>query len=217
MKLQNIFYLALALMLALSACSSPEKGMGTITGSVFNEVPNKEIAREPLQNVRVVLCKLSEGDGLPEGPMVASMNEDKAEKIGVLIAEPTALTDSVGKFMITNVLVGTYLILFHLFPDELRGVDWNGAVLPEAYFDFQMQKIPPSGKPDFWEKGGLAMVTGNWSSQDGFTAKEGSVCSESLGFCFMLRDQKPYPIVRVQPDSTKDVLLTTQLKPKGEN
>jgi len=217
MKLRNIFYLTLTLILALSACSSPEKGMGTITGNVFNEVPNKEIPREPLQNVKIVLCKLSEGDGLPEGPMVASMNEDKVEKIGILIAEPTAVTDSVGKFMLTNVPVGTYLILFHLFPDELIGVDWQGAVLPEAYFDFQSQKIPASGKPDFWEKGGLAMVTGNWSSKEGFTAAEGSVCSESLGFCFLLRDQKPYPIIRVQPDSTIDVLLTTQLKPKGEN
>ena len=217
MKLQSIFYLTLALILVLLACSSPKKGMGTITGNVFNEVPTKEIPREPMQNVKIVLCKMSDSDGLPEGPMVASMNEDKAETIGILIAEPTALTDSVGKFMLTNVPVGTYLILFHLFPDELMGVDWQGAILPEAYFDFQSQKIPSSGKPDFWEKGGLAMVTGNWSSQDGFTAKEGSVCSESLGFCFMLRDQKPYPIVRVQPDSTINVLITTQLKPKGEN
>ena len=217
MKLRSIFYLTLTLILVLLACSSPEKGMGTVTGNVFNEVPNKEIPREPMQNVKIVLCKISDSDGLPEGPIVASMNEDKAETIGILIAEPTALTDSVGKFMLTNVPVGTYLILFHLFPDELMGVDWQGAVLPKAYFDFQKQKIPPSGKPDFWEKGGLAMVTGNWSSQDGFTAKEGSVCSESLGFCFMLRDQKPYPIVRVQPDSTINVLITTQLKPKGEN
>ena len=217
MKLRNFFYLTLALILALSACSSPEKGMGTITGNVFNEVPNKEIPREPLQNVKIVLCKVSEGDGLPEGPMVASMNKDKVEKIGILIAEPTAATDSVGKFMLTNVPVGTYLILFHLFPDELMGVDWQEAVLPEAYFDFQSQKIPSSGKPDFWEKGGLAMVRGNWSSQEGFTAEEGSVCSESLGFCFLIRDQKTYPIVKVQPDSTIEILLTTQLKPKGEN
>lgn len=217
MKLRNFFYLTLALILALLTCSSPEKGMGTITGNVFNEIPNKEIPREPLQNVKIVLCKLFERDGLPEGPMVASMNKDKAEKIGILIAEPTAVTDSVGKFMLTNVPVGTYLILFHLFPDELIGVDWQGAVLPQAYFDFQNQKIPASGKADFWEKGGLAVVTGNWSSQDGFTAAEGSVCSESLGFCFMLRDQKPYPIVNVHPDSTVDVLITTQLKPKGEN
>ena len=214
MKLQNIFYLTLGLMLALSACSSPEKGMGTISGSVVNEIPNKEIPREPMQNVKIVLCQVSEGDGLPEGPMVASMNEDMVENVGILISEPTAVTDSVGRFILTNVPVGTYLILFHLFPDKLIGIDWHGAVLPEAYFDFQSQKIPASGKPDFWEKGGLAMVTGNWSSQEGFTAEEGSVCSESLGFCFLIRDQKPYPIIRVQADSTIDVLLTTQLKPE---
>jgi len=216
MKLQSIFYFTLVIILALSACSSPEKGMGTITGSVVNEIPNKEIPREPMENVKIVLCQVAEEDGLPEGPMVASMNEDKVENIGILLAEPTAVTDSVGRFILTNVPVGNYLILFHLFPDELVGVDWHGAVLTEAYFDFQSQKIPASGTPDFWEKGGLAMVQGNWTSQDGFTAKEGSVCSESLGFCFLIREQKPYPIVKVQPDSTIDIFLTTPLKPKGE-
>ena len=217
MTLQKIFCLTVILLFTLSACSPPEKGMGTIRGSVVNEIPNDEIPHEPMQNLKVVLCEVSADEGLPEGPVVASMNEDKVENIGILIAEPTAVTDSVGRFMLTNVPVGTYLILFHLFPDELIGVDWNGAVLPEAYFDFQSQKIPSSGKPDFWEKGGLAMVRGNWSSQEGFTAEEGSVCSESLGFCFLIRDQKPYPIVKVQPDSTIEILLTTQLKPKGEN
>ena len=217
MKLQKIFCLTLILLFALSTCSSPEKGMGNMSGSVVYENPDKETPREPIQNVKIVLCEVSEDAGVPEGPVVASMNEDKVENIGILIAEPTAVTDSVGRFMLAKVPVGTYLILFHLFPDELIGVDWQGAVLPEAYFDFQSQKIPASGKPDFWEKGGLAMVQGNWSSQEGFTAVEGSVCSESLGFCFLIRDQKPYPIVKVQPDSTIEVLLTTHFKPKGED
>lgn len=219
MKRERMFYLTLIFLVALSACSSPEKKIGNISGSVVYENPDKEMPHEPLKNVKIVLCEVSEDEGLPEGPVVASINEDRVENIGILIAEPTAITDSVGGFMLTKVPLGTYLILFHLFPDELIGIDWHDGVLTEAYIDFRSQKTPTisaSEKPDIWEKGGFINAQINWDSKEGFTVEEGNACSETWGFCFMIRDQKPYPVVKVQPDSTIEILLKTNFKRKGE-
>lgn len=217
MKHQTIFYQSLILLFALLACNSTEKKTGNISGQMVYEYQDEGIQQEPLQNVKIILCKVSGSNGLPKGPIVASRNEDQVEEIGVLIAEPTAITDSLGRFILEEVPRGTYLILFHMWPNELNEVEWHEVILTEADFDFGNQKIPPSKKPDFWEDGGIAITEGFWSSEYGYIAEKGNACSHKFGFCFFINDQKPYPTVSVQPDSTVKVIVKTFFKPEKKN
>ena len=211
MKFRNIFSLSVMLIALLSSCETGKTG--TIEGILVNGSAEDELQQEPLQNARIVLCRFT-GDILPEGPVVSEANENSAEEIGVLLAEPIVLTDSKGEFVLSNVPCGTYLILYHLFPGELEHIQWHDVVLTETIIDMETGGIPASGKPDFWEEGGLALVDADWSSQDGLTAKEGNVCSVKMGFCFLVRDKKPYPVVKVLADSTVHVQLITPLKPE---
>jgi hypothetical protein len=210
MKSWNIF--SLSLILIALACSCGDK-TGSIEGILLNGSVEDELQQEPLKNARIVLCRIK-GDILPEGPVVSEANDKNAEEIGVLLAEPIVLTDSKGEFVLSEVPCGTYLVLFHLFPGELEHVQWQDKVLTETIIDMETGQIPPSGKPDFWEDGGLAFVNADWSSQDGLTAVDGNVCSGKLGFCFLLRDKKAYPVVEVLADSIVSVRLMTPIKPK---
>ena len=216
MRFKTLVCLSLAALFVLVACGSRE--MGSISGHVFYERPTKEKTREPMKNVKIILCEVNKDKGLPEGPVVAYINRNKVERIGILKAEPTAITNSDGSFILSNVPVGTYLILFHLWPDKLRSIgdEWEGIGLTEACLDQLGEEILASGKSDFWEEGGIIGGLSDWSSQKGFTVTKGNICSESLGFCLSVRDRRPYPIVEVQPDSTVEIVITTHFKPKGE-
>jgi hypothetical protein len=191
---------------------------GNIIGRLVFEQLTEEKSRELMQNVKLILCEIPEDKGLPEGPVVASINRNKVERIGTLKAEPSAITDSDGNFTLSKVPPGTYLILFHLWPSELKsiGANWNDTILTEACLDRSGEKIFASGESDFWKEGGLAVVRMNWDVQKGFTATEGNVCSNSLGFCFSVRDQRPHPIIKVQPGSTVQIVITTHIKPNEE-
>jgi len=160
----------------------------------------------------IALCEVPENHGLPEGPVVACINKEKVERIGIIKEKPTAITDSNGRFMLTQVPVGTYLILFHMWPDKITssGNERYDIILTEGYLDENYQEITASGKPDFWEKGGIIIEgNANWNSQEGFTLIKGQVISNSLGFCFSIRDKRPHPIIKVQSDSIVEITLTT--------
>lgn len=217
MKSNFFNYLIPVLFLSIMACSTPEPGVGTIQGKMTFEKLNEESTVPILiQNTLIALCKISDENGLPKGPSFAARNDELIEEIGVMIAEPIVFTDSTGRFTMTNVPVGTYLVLFHLFDIDTSKVEWRDVRITEAFLALGGEKIPVSGKPDFWEKGGMSLTMGEWNSQDGFTADRGMVCSDKLGFCFSVKDEKPHPIVKVMADSTVNVVLKTHFLPKVE-
>ncbi len=211
-KLRGMFYLLLIVLFALQACGSPER-TGNISGRLVYGSFGEENPHEVMQNVRIVLCHVDKG--LPKGPVVADMNENNYERIGVIRANPTAETDSDGNFALNRVPVGSYLVLIDLLPMAPRpqGDNWDGIILTKADIDDAFKGIPPSGKPDFWMEGGLVSGKGDWNSKDGFVLTTGMVGCKRLGFFFSVRDQRPYPIVNVRPDSTVEIVLTSHIKP----
>lgn len=218
MKTRNVFYTSLILLLTFNACSPPDEGVGKISGSlIFESADNELEVPIYIQNAKVVLCKLSEEAQIPDGPSVSGRNKNDAELFGKLLAEPSTLTDSSGNFMLNNVLCGTYLVLFHLYPQKIEGTDWHDGILTEAYLDMGDSRIPPTNQAGFWEEGGMAAVDANWSSEHGLTAIKGNACSEKWGFCFTIMDEKAYPIVEVVKDSTVNVKLVTYFLPKADD
>ena len=222
----------LIVSLTLVACGPSDK-TGNISGRlVFGGYDEKNPQGGPgdahslrlgIGNVMIVLGQVEKR--LPKGPAVADRNEDNPELIGVLRENLTAVTDSNGRFTLNKVPVGTYLVLFHLLPDGLKSKvgKWDGVGVVEADVEVVSDidapipnsrwAIPPSSKA-FWARGGTISGKGNWTSQDGFTLIEGTVFSTQYGFCFSVRDERPYPIVKVQPDSTAETLITTWILPE---
>lgn len=211
----------------LSACATPAPTAtpvptatptplppGTITGEVMYKPLTKRADAEPMPNVVIALCRVP-AEGLPEGPPVSLSNKDESEKICTLQEVPTALTDAQGSFTLDGVPPGTYVVMFHLFPDMLGagGTEWDGIVLMEASLD-ETNSIPASGQSDFWERGGPAIALGNWSQGVGMTVSEGNVCSDALGFCFSIHEEHLATVVEVRSHETVEVQLTAHLKPE---
>ena len=211
-KRGRVFYLVLLVLFAFLACGSP-KGAGNISGRLVYGGLGEANPQEALPNVRIILCHLDKG--LPKGPVVSDLNENNYERIGVIKANPTAVTDSDGHFALSGVPVGSYLVLIDLLPMVPRpqGEDWDGVILAKADIDNAFKGIPASGKPDFWVEGGLVSGKGDWNSKDGFVLNAGMVGSKRLGFFFSVRDQRPHPIVDVRADSTVEIVLTSHIKP----
>jgi hypothetical protein len=208
----RLLCLGLVIVFAFLACGSPQ-GRGDISGRLVYGQFDQENPQEGMPNVRVVLCRLDKR--LPEGPVVSDLNEGKLRRLGVLLAAPTAVTDSDGRFTLQGVPAGSYLLLVDLLPAAPRPPEseWDGTVLTTADVDQTFQGIPSSGKADFWKEGGLISGRGDWNSTDGFVLKAGMVSSKSLGFFFSVRDKLPHPIVDVQADSTAEVVLTSHILP----
>jgi hypothetical protein len=163
---------------------------------------------EPVPNVMVVLCQVP-AEGLPEGPAVAESNRNETEHICTLKGVPTALTDADGVFTLDGVPPATYLVVFHLFPDEMEEVEWDGVTLMEAHFNAIDQAVSPSGEAGFWEDGGPVIGRGNWSAAEGMTVSTGNVCSNKFGFCFSIRDGRPSPVIEIESNETVEIELTT--------
>lgn len=217
---QSIFLASVCFVILLIACpnqTDTPKPTGTIRGQVYYKYLKSEEPGMPISNVRIALCKLSDDKGLPEGAVVADRNQGNLEPIGIIQAEPTVVTDSVGSFILDNVPVGTYLILFHLWPDRLgaKGTDWHDIVITKGHYDIIKNSITASGKADFWENGGIVIGLADWSRDEGIRITEGTVGSETYGFCFGIRDEKPCPIVTVEANSELDVLVLTHIAPEG--
>jgi len=217
---QSICYLFhLILILLFFPVTAFAQSTGTISGLVVYKYLTGKKPSEPMQNVKIVLCRVPDDKGLPEGPVAATSNKGKVETICALRSALTAVTDSDGRFTLSRVPVGTYLVVFHLWPSKLDAsvTDWNGMAVTEAVLSDAGNDILASGKSTFWEKGGLPAVLASWDLDKGFTATQGSVCSNSWGFCFSLREKRPHPIVKVQPDSTVEVVLPIYIAPKERN
>jgi len=216
----TFFGLAIGLAaLAVIGCLGKEGGTGTIKGRVVYEDLTGERPGKPMQDIKIVLCRVSDDKGLPGGPVVATSNKEKVERICTIQGLPTSVSGVDGSFTLSKVPPGTYLVLYHLWPSDLvsAGTGWIDIDVTEAVMDGLGKKILTSEKKNFWEKGGLPAVMANWASGEGFTATKGSVCSSSCGFCFSLRDKGPHPIVKIQPDSTIDVVLPIYIAPKKKN
>lgn len=189
--------------------------LGTITGKVtYADLSNINSAK-PMQDVMVLLCRVP-AEGLPFGPTVASINRDETEDICTLQGTPTALTDSEGVFTLDGVPSATYLVLFHLFPDEMEGVEWDGVALMEAYLSEVTGEIPPSGESGFWEDGvfgSLEKITMSWNPTINknfeYSLNMGTVCSRKFGFCSSIRDEHPSPVTEVESNETVEIELTT--------
>jgi hypothetical protein len=195
---------------------SSTKPTGTIKGRVVYEDLDGKKPSKPMPNVEIVLCRVSEDKGLPDGPVVGIGNVRKVERLCTIPGHPTSISDIDGGFTITHVPTGTYLLLYHLWPNELSSssTGWNDINLTEAVMDTSRNEILASGKQDFWETGGLGYVQLNFARGKGLRVTKGSVCSKKWGFCFSLHDERPRPVVTVRPDSTIDSVLPIYVKPK---
>jgi hypothetical protein len=168
---------------------------------------------EPMADVLIALCRTAR-DGLPEGPPVAAKNRGETEHICTLQGEPTSQTDAQGAFTLGGVPPGTYLVLFHLFPSEIQATEWHGVALTEAVFDELEMEVVASGRSDFWQNGGPAISLANWRAGEGMTVSQGNVCSDSLGFCFSIRDEGLSPVIELASHETVEVELTAHYKPE---
>jgi hypothetical protein len=201
------------LMLVGSACTSAQR-TGNISGRLVYAEFGKEASQEAMANVRIILCHVDRG--LPDGPVVGNVNKGRTERIGVIKAGLAAVTDETGKFTITGVPTGSYLVLLDLAPAAAPRPpedSWDGMILTEADVDNSLNGVSPSGKADFWMGGGFFSGTGDWSSEKGFVFKEGMVGSKTLALFFSVKDQRPYPVVEVRADSTVEVALESHIKP----
>ena len=205
--LQQTFSWTLIVLL-LAGCGGAQTGPpGIVTGRVMYEDLSIGGSAEPMPGVMVALCQVP-AEGLPEGPAVAESNTDETEHICTLQGTPTALTDADGVFRLDGVPPATYLVMFHLFPDEMEGLEWDGVSLTEAPFDAIDMVIPPSGESGFWEDGGPAIALANWSAAEGMTVSRGNVCSDKFGFCFSIRAERLSPIIEVESNETVEIELT---------
>jgi hypothetical protein len=179
---------------------------------MYEKLTNGGIA-EHAPGIMIALCKVP-AEGLPEGPAVSRSNRDETEHICTLLGMPTALTDADGAFTLDGVPPATYLVMFHLFPAEVEGIKWNGVALTEAPLNEVDMEFPPSGESDFWENGGPAIAIASWDNVEGMTVTRGNVCSEKYGFCFSIRDKRPHPDIKVEPNETVFIELTAHFKPE---
>jgi hypothetical protein len=199
----------------LPTATPTPKPPGTVTGKVLYKGLTKPGDTEPMADVMIALCRVSE-EGLPEGPPIATKNRDETEHICTLQGEPTTLTDADGAFTLDGVPPATYLVMFHLFPAEVQaeGVQWNGVVLTEAVVDEVDMAVSPSGESGFWENGGPAISLMNWKAGEGMTVSEGNVCSDKFGFCFSIHDEGLSPVITLESNETVEVELTAHFKPE---
>ena len=123
-----------------------------------------------------------------------------------------------GTFKLEGVFPGTYLVLFHLFPAkvEAMGGEWNGVALTEAAYNEIDGVIPSSEAPDFWENGGPAIALANWSADEGMIVSRGNVCSNKLGFCFSIIDERSHPVIEVEPNKIVEIDLTAHFAPEEQ-
>jgi hypothetical protein len=186
---------------------------GTIHGRILYQDLKTEEPGPPVSRAMIALCRISASAGTSEGPVIADSNREGVQSIGIIQAEPTTVTDPNGRFELGSVPPGTYLILFHLWPDRLDGdrTHWGDVLITEGHLDVRNNSITPSGKADFWEKGGRVVGLANWSQANGFRITQGTASSAMYGFCFGIRDEKPHPIVKVEAGSAVDVLLVTHI------
>jgi hypothetical protein len=156
---------------------------------------------------------------IPDGFIVGGPNPDNPLEICTLAAEPTARTDADGNFLLEGVPPGTYLLLYHLFPEELDET-WPGTRLTTAGMCTERASasvvtkpvICKSGKNDFWHHGGLPVGGARWSTKDGFVQTDGDACSNSLGFCFGLEEERLANVVEVRSEQTEEVAWSIKLR-----
>jgi hypothetical protein len=207
--------LTLALLLVpLFSCAPPP---GAVAGKITH--PNGE----PVAGAFMALCQLSVAeDGSPVIPdrfIVGGPNPDNPLEICTLSVEPTASTDSDGDFHLEGVPPGTYLLLYHLFPEELDEA-WPGTLLTTAGMCTERTSasmvtkpvICKSGNNDFWHNGGLPVGGVSWSTQDGFVQTDGDACSNSLGFCLGLQEERLANVVEVRSEQTEEIAWSIKLR-----
>jgi hypothetical protein len=196
----------------IEATEDAPKIAGTVTGKMLYSELKSNGSAEPMANVMVVLCRIPEG-GLPEGPAISVANDDELEQICTLQGTPTALTDADGVFTLESVPVASYLAMFHPYPNQLEGIEWDGIPVTEAPHNNIDKVIPAISESDFWETGGFGVASAKgWSATEGFIFTTGNFCSQKYGICFMLQEKHPSPVVEVESNQLADIELTNYIK-----
>jgi len=200
-------------LLLVPVCSCAPPPPGAVAGKITR--PDGE----PVAGAFLALCRFSDthsgSPAIPDGFIIGGSQPDSPLEICTLAAEPTTLTASNGTFLLEGVPSGTYLLLYHLFPEKL-GDTWPGTLLTTVglcseQIPYRMESktvICKSGNNDFWHNGGLPLGGARWSSQDGFVLTQGDACSNSLGFCFSLEEERLANVVQVRSEQTEEVAWT---------
>jgi hypothetical protein len=211
------FIVVVSLLMAcktLQASPTPEPP-GRISGQVIYQDLKETDDPEPLAGILVVLCRLS-GESQPEGPPVAVSNQGKP--ICTLQGEPTVSTSEDGSFILEGVTPATYLVMFQLWPDNIRAgeVEWEEVILTEANLNEVKGVISPSNKLDFWETGGPVIGTMDWSFSKGSRISDGNLCSNKYGFCFSVHEERLDPVIDVKANGMVDVELVAHFQREGQ-
>lgn len=212
--------IAVALLLVASACGGATPAApadpaapGTVEGTIVYQDLGHDDGVEPLGDVMIVLCQVP-ADGLPQGPVVAPGDRAEPADVCALQAVPTALSGPDGAFTLDDVPPGTYLVMFHAWPEQMEGreADWDGVVLTEGSLHEAEMQVSASNSPDFWERGGAVVALADENAADGMSLWKGNLCSHRLGFCFSVRDGRPDPVIEVGSAETLQVELTAHFE-----
>jgi len=217
----NLWKALTVALLLVPVCSCAPPPPGAVAGKIIHQ------NGEPAAGVFLALCRFpAPEDGstvIPDRVIVGGSKPDYPLEICTLSAEPTALTDRNGAFVLDGVPPGTYLLLYHLFPEKMIDT-WAGTLLTTAGMCTERVSSSVVTKPvicksdnnDFWQKGGLPVGQMRWSSQDGFVQTDGDACSNSVGFCFGLEEERLANVVLVRSEQTEEIAWTIRLAREEE-
>lgn len=187
---------------------------GSVSGLINYQNFDKPEIVKPLPGVLIALCKIP-SEGLPDGPLIAESNFKDGESVCTMVGEPRALTDDQGMFVIEDVPIGNYVVLFNLSTalTEERSVKWDGIPMTKAHFS--NMEVAASGKEDLWLKGGELIGSADYIlDEGGLIFRTGNACSNAYGFCFSILKRNPSPVVVVEPGKTVFTELKSHFLPE---
>ncbi len=164
-------------------------GCGGRSGEITGHIIGAE-SGQPLTNTQIILCQLS------------------SEISGcILQSAPTTHSDASGAFTLSDVLPGSYVLLYGM-PDELVSSpeEWEGVVVGATTVVLDENgKFVQEGEGRFWEDGWESVGAQLTDAAGKTIYTDGYARSNSMGISMMVVNREREPIIVVQPRKTTEI------------